>query len=101
MGNLVDRLRLGHVTDFIDVGVWPVFNIADSAIVTGIIVLVGLSIQGYGLGKEKEVGFGSVLDSDQYHQSLCSHCGDAIPLGLQDQHKATCPSCHGIPKGES
>lgn len=40
LGNLTDRLRLGHVTDFFDVGWWPVFNIADSAIVVGIAVLV-------------------------------------------------------------
>jgi signal peptidase II len=38
-GNLIDRLRLGHVTDFIDVGPWPIFNIADSSIVVGIAVL--------------------------------------------------------------
>lgn len=38
-GNLIDRLRLGYVTDFIDVGVWPAFNIADSAIVVGVIIL--------------------------------------------------------------
>ena len=39
IGNLIDRLRLGHVTDFIDVGPWPIFNIADSSIVVGIAVL--------------------------------------------------------------
>ena len=39
VGNLIDRLRLGYVTDFIDVGIWPAFNIADSAIVVGIIIL--------------------------------------------------------------
>lgn len=38
-GNLTDRIRLGHVTDFIDVGPWPIFNIADSSIVVGIAVL--------------------------------------------------------------
>jgi signal peptidase II len=38
-GNLTDRLREGHVIDFIDVGPWPVFNIADSSIVVGIAVL--------------------------------------------------------------
>ena len=36
IGNLVDRVRLGHVVDFIDVGAWPVFNLADSAIVLGL-----------------------------------------------------------------
>lgn len=35
IGNLVDRLRFGGVTDFMDVGAWPVFNLADSAIVVG------------------------------------------------------------------
>ena len=38
-GNLFDRVRVGHVTDFIDIGPWPVFNIADSGIVIGIIIL--------------------------------------------------------------
>lgn len=35
-GNLVDRITLGHVTDFVDIGPWPVFNVADASIVTGI-----------------------------------------------------------------
>ncbi|MFH1031277.1 MAG: signal peptidase II [Chloroflexota bacterium] len=39
IGNLLDRLRFGSVTDFIDVGFWPVFNIADSALTVGIIIL--------------------------------------------------------------
>jgi len=38
-GNIIDRLRLGHVTDFIDFGFWPAFNIADSSIVVGVFVL--------------------------------------------------------------
>jgi signal peptidase II len=40
VGNLVDRLFAGRVTDFIDVHVWPVFNVADSAVVVGVSVLV-------------------------------------------------------------
>jgi len=38
IGNLIDRLRLGYVTDFIDFGFWPAFNVADSAIVIGVII---------------------------------------------------------------
>lgn len=34
-GNLIDRIRMGYVTDFIDFQVWPVFNIGDSAVVLG------------------------------------------------------------------
>jgi signal peptidase II len=36
--NLIDRLHNGTVTDFIDLRVWPVFNLADVAIVAGVIV---------------------------------------------------------------
>jgi len=45
IGNFIDRLRVGYVIDFIDVNFWgfydfPVFNIADSFIVIGTILLV-------------------------------------------------------------
>ena len=39
LGNLVDRIWQGHVTDFIDIGPWPVFNLADSSIVVGLVIL--------------------------------------------------------------
>lgn len=39
-GNLIDRLTIGHVTDFISVGRFPVFNIADSSITVGCVVLL-------------------------------------------------------------
>jgi len=38
VGNLIDRMHFGYVTDFIAVGIWPAFNIADSAIVVGVII---------------------------------------------------------------
>ena len=40
-GNLVDLLRRGAVVDFIDLRVWPVFNVADAAIVLGVAVGLG------------------------------------------------------------
>jgi len=39
-GNLFDRVRLGHVVDFLSIGPWPNFNIADSAITIGVLVLI-------------------------------------------------------------
>ena len=39
VGNLIDRLSDGYVTDFIDFNFWPAFNIADSAVVVGAILL--------------------------------------------------------------
>jgi signal peptidase II len=40
VSNLVDRVRLGHVTDFIDLKYWPAFNLADSFIVVGVAILL-------------------------------------------------------------
>ena len=46
VGNLIDRLSSGYVTDFIDIGIWPVFNIADSSVVVGALLLAYLIIKG-------------------------------------------------------
>jgi signal peptidase II len=40
IGNLLDRVRIGHVVDFIQLKDWPVFNLADSAIVCGVALLM-------------------------------------------------------------
>ncbi len=40
VGNLIDRVRMGEVTDFIKVPNWPAFNVADSAITVGVICLI-------------------------------------------------------------
>jgi signal peptidase II len=45
VGNLIDRLRYGAVVDFLDVGIsdsvrWPCFNVADSAITVGVLLLI-------------------------------------------------------------
>jgi signal peptidase II len=53
LGNLMDRLfrapgpLQGHVVDFVAIGWWPVFNVADSAIVCGAILLVALTVFGF------------------------------------------------------
>ena len=38
-GNILDRFLYGYVVDFIDIRVWPVFNIADCAITVGVVIL--------------------------------------------------------------
>ncbi len=40
LGNLIDRITIGHVTDFISVGNFPVFNIADASITVGVAVMI-------------------------------------------------------------
>ena len=39
VGNLVDRLRQGYVTDFLDFRIWPVFNLADASLTIGVALL--------------------------------------------------------------
>ncbi|MBN1503200.1 signal peptidase II [Candidatus Woesearchaeota archaeon] len=40
IGNLVDRIAFGFVVDFLDFRIWPVFNVADSCISVGVVLLV-------------------------------------------------------------
>jgi len=40
LGNLLDRVKLGYIVDFLDFRVWPVFNVADSCITIGIVLLL-------------------------------------------------------------
>lgn len=48
LGNVTDRLRLGYVVDFVDIGIgdlrWYTFNVADAAVSTAIVLLVAVSI---------------------------------------------------------
>jgi len=40
LGNMIDRLRVGSVIDFLDFRIWPIFNIADSALNIGLFLLI-------------------------------------------------------------
>ena len=66
IGNLVNRIFQGKVVDFIDIGIWPVFNIADSAMVVGITILVFLVFRktdSYVIN-DKET---ALYDSNEFH----------------------------------
>lgn len=61
-GNLIDRLLRGHVTDFISIGSFPVFNVADSSITVGcVVLLLGVWWQERAAKKQKS----QELSSDQ------------------------------------
>lgn len=54
LGNLVDRVRVGCVVDFIDFHFWPVFNLADAAIATGALLVVYAMVLGRTGGRSSE-----------------------------------------------
>ena len=58
LGNLLDRLRLGHVTDFILLPNWPAFNIADASITIGVLLLAGTVIRHDETDSKEEGGGG-------------------------------------------
>jgi signal peptidase II len=61
IGNLIDRLTVGHVTDFISIGNFPVFNIADSCITVGaFIMIIGLWVE-----ERKQKDLASNQEKDQ------------------------------------
>ena len=65
LGNMIDRLRVGYVIDFISVGKFYIFNIADSAITIGVVVLVlGVFIQEMRERKEKKAAAQAEAQSD-------------------------------------
>jgi len=55
VGNLLDRLHYGYVIDFIDIGFWPIFNLADISIVIGVVILA------YRLWREDQLASGATL----------------------------------------
>ncbi len=97
LGNLTDRIWQGHVTDFIDIGPWPVFNLADSAIV------VGLAMMGWLLLARREQIGGAVsadTDADQAtaaavnggaDYAICPLCEDGTMIALPNG--ARCAHC--------
>ena len=58
LGNFADRARIGHVIDFVDMGIgdlrWYTFNVADAAISSSIVLFIGLSLLGNRLNRVRE-----------------------------------------------
>ena len=65
LGNLIDRLTIGHVTDFVSVGTFPVFNVADASISVGcVVLLLGVWWQERAAKKEKMLAAASEQPSE-------------------------------------
>ena len=61
LGNVIDRALRGQVIDFIDLHVWPVFNIADAAIVLGAVLIGYVLVREDSPGREHANGSDDVL----------------------------------------
>ena len=89
VGNLLDRVLLGHVIDFLDVGAWPVFNVADASIVTGLALLGWIFLVGDRRHATRpDTGFPLTANSGSSQVSMvksyswCPVCdGDMRPAG--------------------
>ncbi|MFN3307885.1 MAG: signal peptidase II, partial [Anaerolineales bacterium] len=76
LGNLIDRLRQGYVTDFISVGTFPVFNIADSSISIGVAVLaLGIWLKDWRTKAEEQDSSSKPYDSGEELSSEVSSEG--------------------------
>ncbi len=64
LGNLIDRITQGYVTDFMDFGPWPVWNIADLAVVSGTVLLAFVLFQ-----EEREAKASAVKESEENDQA--------------------------------
>ncbi len=76
LGNLVDRITIGHVTDFISIGTFAVFNVADSSITIGVLVLVlGVWLQDH-QNKDSDAGTdtGPIAPKDSEIDGKTLHC---------------------------
>ena len=85
LGNLLDRFRLGAVTDFIDIGAWPVFNLADASIISGLCLLGWLLLRPGRRDEDTAPAAPAVLPS--------------LPYGRK--RRGRCAGCHRYRPGRS
>ena len=77
-GNLIDRVLNGKVVDFIDVGPWPIFNLADSSIVVGIFILMAVFLLTKESKEERQPAPASAENESRDPQA-------SIPASAQDE----------------
>ena len=85
IGNLTDRIRFGQVTDFVKLGPWPVFNLADAAIVTGIVILVAL----FFLPSKDETPPAPAQPVEEYLYTPTEEDSDGTPVNFQQKGEVT------------
>jgi signal peptidase II len=102
-GNLLDRVRLGHVTDFIDIGPWPVFNLADASIVCGIVFLAWLLLGPGRLNQRKATEYNRLMQGEGIIGAppICSSCDSPVMLVSSEWRCSNCGDPEEIKQLES
>ena len=103
-GSLLDRFQQGYVTDFIDVGTWPIFNLADSAIVTGLVLLGWLFLRPGGVkGPPTVTGALEQMPGAGRggNYASCPLCGGDMLAAGRGWHCATCGAKEWVDAGHS
>ena len=96
-GNLLDRLRMGHVTDFVDVGPWPIFNVADSTIVVGLIMLAWIFLMAdtskkQGAGSQGTLEYSSKATVKKSIESMSQEGTPLVNEAGDDRVESTSPA---------
>ncbi|GAA2037313.1 signal peptidase II [Pseudokineococcus marinus] len=98
LGNLTDRLLrepgfgTGHVVDFLRLPRWPVFNLADSAIVVAAVLVVVLSFRGVGVDGRREPGRREPGRREQGRRERADAAADVRPSSEQPSESSGQPS---------
>ncbi len=92
LGNLLDRLQQGYVTDFLDVGPWPIFNVADSAISVGMVLMVWYF---FSARDDKETAPVTPIANENISvDSGCRRCVDAMQYGTLNRTPTNVSELH-------
>ncbi|MEE2880975.1 MAG: signal peptidase II [Chloroflexota bacterium] len=96
VGNLVDRLHQGWVTDFLDAGPWPVFNIADSSIVIGLILLCWIYMRPSSSLIDTKTPLRKDEGSICRNPSWCPECGGNMIVTYEGWRCGECGASHTV-----
>ena len=85
LGNLLDRLQQGYVTDFLDVGPWPIFNVADSAISVGMVLMVWYFFT-HREEDTTDVAIAETASASNISEGRCQRSEDAMEYGADESN---------------